>query len=55
MFSWQDNWLMTVLNDFLVILIIFHIGVTFSPLHEPLLIRAFDGSNAQRQLGARNE
>jgi hypothetical protein len=46
MYSWENNWVVIVLNDLLVILMVFHIGVTFSPLHEPLLSRAFDGGNA---------
>ena len=55
MYSWEDDWVMTVLNDFLTILIIFHIGVTFSPLHEPLLVRAFDGTGQARPANARPE
>lgn len=48
MYTWVDNWLLTALNDFLIILMIFHIGVTFGPLQEPLLVRAFDGTALAR-------
>eukprot|EP01032_Pedospumella_encystans_P013610 gene13610-15660_t len=43
-FGWEEAWIGFVLTDLLDIALIFHIGVTFSPLHEVLLIRAFDGS-----------
>lgn len=43
-FGWEESWIGFVLTDLLDIALIFHIGVTFSPLHEVLLIRAFDGS-----------
>jgi hypothetical protein len=54
-FSWAQNWVEWVLVDFLDVALIFHIGVTFSPLHEELLLRAFDGStNAMGGAGAVN-
>lgn len=35
---------MLALNEFVTIAMMFHIGVTFSPLQEHMLLRAFDGS-----------
>ena len=48
MYTWKETWVITALNDFLTILMIFHIGVTFGPLQEPFLIRAFDGTALAR-------
>jgi len=44
MYSWEENWVYTALVEFLNILFIFHVGVTFSPLHDQFLLRAFDGT-----------
>jgi hypothetical protein len=43
--SWRQQWISFTLTELLDVAMIFHVGVTFSPLYEPLLIRAFDGSN----------
>jgi hypothetical protein len=44
-FSWREQWVSFALTELLDIALIFHVGVSFSPLHETLLTRAFDGSN----------
>lgn len=43
-YSWREQWLVTLLNEATDLLFFFHLGVTFSPMYEPLLTRAFDGS-----------
>jgi hypothetical protein len=43
--SWREQWISFALSELLDIAMIFHVGVSFSPLHETLLTRAFDGSN----------
>lgn len=45
MLSWREQWISFALSELLDIAMIFHVGVSFSPLHETLLTRAFDGSN----------
>lgn len=47
--SWKEDWVVTTLNELTELLFFFHIGVTFSPLYEPLLVRAFDGSLARTE------
>lgn len=47
MYEWKETWIIYALNELLDILMIFHVGVTFSPLHEGLLTRAFNNQNAQ--------
>lgn len=42
--TWKEDWVAFLLTELLDIAIIFHVGVNFSPLHETLMIRAFDGS-----------
>ncbi|KAJ1437755.1 hypothetical protein B484DRAFT_428190 [Ochromonadaceae sp. CCMP2298] len=44
MFTWKEEWVTTFLTELLDLMLIFHVGVTFSPLHETLLVRAFDGT-----------
>ena len=43
--SWQDSWLIYFLLQLSTALMIFHVGVNFSPLHESQMTRAFDGRN----------
>jgi hypothetical protein len=47
MYAWKQTWILYALNEALDILMIFHVGVTFSPLHEGLLTRAFNGQGAE--------
>jgi hypothetical protein len=54
-FSWREQWVSFALTELLDIAMIFHVGVTFSPLHETLLTRAFDGSNAAASTAAAAE
>jgi hypothetical protein len=44
MYTWRESWIVVAVNEILNFFLIFHIGVTFSPLREPLMLRAFDGS-----------
>ena len=43
MYAWKQTWILYALNEALDILMIFDVGVTFSPLREGLLTRAFNG------------
>lgn len=47
MFTWKEDWIVFMLNELLDIMVFFHVGVTFSPLHDRLLTRAFDGTVTQ--------
>ncbi len=44
LFTWEQDWITFTLNELIVLLMFFHVGVTFSPLHENLLSRGFDGT-----------
>lgn len=44
MLTWKQDWIVTMLNDTLVLFMFFHIGTTFSPLQEGFIVRAFDGT-----------
>eukprot|EP01035_Chromulina_nebulosa_P016892 gene16892-22381_t len=44
LFSWKESWVPTVLNDLILILMYFQMGVNFSPIHEDLVLGAFDGT-----------
>ena len=44
MFSWKEDWINNTLNDLLDILMIFHVGATFGPLRDAMLLRAYDGT-----------
>lgn len=48
-FSWKQDWVAFLMSELLTIGLIFHVGVTFSPLHETLMIRAFDGSEVGQE------
>eukprot|EP01039_Chlorochromonas_danica_P001719 gene1718-1878_t len=43
-YTWRDSWITTVLTELTEFFFFLHIGVTFSPLYEPLLMRSFDGT-----------
>jgi len=42
--SWQYTWLGVALNEFCMLLIYVHTGMTFAPFNECFLTRAFDGT-----------
>ena len=44
LFSWEQDWVVFTLNEMIVLLMFFHVGVNFSPIHEHLASRAFDGT-----------
>ena len=50
-FSWKQSWVGFALSELLEVALVFHVGVTFSPLNESLMVRAFDGS---QNAGANN-
>lgn len=43
-FTWEQDWIVFTLNELIVLLMFFHVGVNFSPVHENLITRAFDGT-----------
>lgn len=45
--SWEYEWLINALQEFVMFLILTHLGVTFAPLDPWLLTRAFDHSLEQ--------
>lgn len=44
LFTWKQDWITFTLNEMIVLLMFFHVGVNFSPVHENLMSRAFDGT-----------
>ncbi len=55
MYSWKETWLVFLLGEVLTILMCFHVGVTFSPLREVLMLRSFDGTYNNGAAHARTE
>lgn len=49
--SWEYEWLYHALEEFVMFLILAHLGVTFAPLDPWLLTRAFDHSLEQDETG----
>lgn len=47
--SWEYEWLYYALEEFVMFLILAHLGVTFAPLDPWLLTRAFDHSLEQEE------
>lgn len=45
--SWEYEWIINALQEFVMFLILAHLGVTFAPLDPWLLTRAFDHSLEQ--------
>ncbi len=43
-YSWKQSWIPFELTELLVLLMFFHVGVNFSPVHESKVVRAFDGT-----------
>lgn len=42
--NWREQWVIITLGEATDLLFFFYLGVTFSPLYEPILTRGFDGS-----------
>lgn len=47
--SWEYDWLFNALEEFVMFLILAHLGVTFAPFDPWLLTRAFDHSLEQEE------
>lgn len=47
--SWEYEWLSEGMQEFVMFLILAHLGVTFAPLDPWLLTRAFDHSLEQEE------
>jgi hypothetical protein len=43
-FTWKEDWMVVALNEMTTIGMLFFVGITFSPMQEAFLLRAFDGS-----------
>jgi hypothetical protein len=43
-FSWKDEWIAFLLVELLDIILFFHVGVTFGPLNDEMLVRAFNSA-----------
>lgn len=43
-FTWREEWIFLMLGEYLDVLMMLHVGVTFGPLIEANTLRAFDGT-----------